>query len=182
MGEAITGNTGTRVLGYALFGSELLTAIAEARWMLVAVVVCVIMDFRLGWGESSSRYEKAKAEGNTILMLQYRWRTSRALRRTINKLMDYLLWVCAGITVGMVFDPIGLPHIYFGMFMSAVAIFCEAKSFFGHFLYLHGDGISEHSFWGFIRAFTVAFLKRKSNDVGESVEEAFGNDKPTAQV
>lgn len=173
MGEITTGNTGTRLIGYGMFGGEMITVLMEARWMLVAILICVIVDFRLGWGESSKRYQLAKAEGNTVVMLQFKWRTSRALRRTINKLMDYLLWVCAGVAVGMMFEPVGVSHVYFGVFMGAVAIFCEAKSFFGHFLYLHGAGVTERTFWGFLRSFVVAFLKRKSEDVGESVEEAF---------
>ena len=48
-------------------------------WLIVAVVL-VLGDLRFG-------IEAAKKRGETV-------RRSRAVRRTVNKLVDYLCWIC----------------------------------------------------------------------------------------
>ena len=177
--QEISMNSGTRILTFAMMGNELVAIIYDARWLLTAILICVLADFRYGWGESSKRYSRAKAKGDKIVMAQYRWRTSRALRRTVNKLMDYIMWVSIGICVGMaLFKPIGIDYMIGGVIATAVAIFCEAKSFCGHFFWLHGIKIEEKSVKGFLKAFVVAFAKRKSADIGEALEQGFNsNDK-----
>ena len=173
-------NTGTRAVGIAVFGSELMSVMIDARWMLLAITVCVLADFRYGWGESSKRYKKAKEKGDKIVMAQYKWRTSRAMRRTVNKLIDYFMWVTLGMFFGWaILKPIGGDHIMGGVVATAVAIACEAKSFCGHFFYLHGIKIEEKSVKGFLRAFVVAFAKRKNADIGEALEEGFNNNDKT---
>lgn len=165
--------TGTRVLTMGLMGNELIDVIYDARWLLAAILICVLADFRYGWGESSKRYSRARAKGDKIVMAQYKWRTSRALRRTVNKLMDYVMWVSMGVCVGMaVFKPIGVDYMIGGVIATAIAIFCEAKSFCGHFFWLHGVKVEEKSVKGFISAFVVAFAKKKNEDLGEAIEEA----------
>ena len=46
------GNTSTRLIGTSILGTELVTVIFDARWMLIALIVCIIADFRYGWRES----------------------------------------------------------------------------------------------------------------------------------
>ena len=170
----LTGNTGTRVLTLSLFGGELAGIISDSRWMLLAIFLCVAADFRYGWGESSLRFERAKRKGDKVVMAQYKWRTSRAVRRTVNKLIDYIMWICVGMAVGMaVVTPLGGDYKWGGVAASVVAILCEAKSFIGHFFYLHGIRIEEKSVKGFFKAFVVAFAKRKNKDIGEALEEGF---------
>lgn len=55
----VSGNTGTRFLGGVL-SIEFVSVLDDMRWMLLLIVLCVIADFRYGWGESSKRYEEAK--------------------------------------------------------------------------------------------------------------------------
>lgn len=170
----LSGNTGTRALTLTLFGGELAGVISDARWLLLAIFLCVVADFRYGWGESSRRYERAKGKGDKVVMSQYKWRTSRAVRRTVNKLVDYVMWICVGMAVGMaVLAPMGADHKWGGVAAGAVAIACEAKSFIGHFFYLHGVRMEENSVRGFFKAFVVAFAKRKDKDIGEALEEGF---------
>ena len=170
----ITGNTGTRVLTFSLFGSELAGVISDSRWLLLAIFLCVVADFRYGWGESHRRFERARAKGDKVVMSQYKWRTSRAVRRTVNKLVDYIMWICVGMAVGMaVLAPLGADYRLGGTCAAAVAIACEAKSFIGHFFYLHGIRIEEKSVKGFVKAFVVAFAKKKDKDIGEALEEGF---------
>ena len=97
---AAVSNTGTRGTALVLFYGELLTAMVELRWMVLSLVIMVIADFRFGWGESSKRYAEAISVNNKTLAAQYRWRTSRAVRRSINKFVDYLIWLAVGVVIG----------------------------------------------------------------------------------
>lgn len=170
----LAGNSGTRAISFALIGGEMVNIIYDARWMLLALIVCVLADFRYGWGESQKRYAEAKKNNDPIGLVKYSWHTSRAIRRTCNKLLDYFVWIAVGTLVGMaILAPIGLPYIYGGVATSAVAIFCEAKSFFGHFFYLHGVTIEQKSIMGFLRGLAIGFAKSKSPDIGEGLEQGF---------
>lgn len=171
-------NSGTRAAMTALLSGEMVTIIGEARWLLLAVTMAVVADFWLGWSESRLRYAKAKRKGDKIVMSQYRWRTSRAWRRTLNKLVDYVVWLALGVFTGMaVLQPLGVDYRMGGVFAAIVAILCEAKSVVGHFLYLHGlTGKDGSSLTRFLKTFAVALAKRKDNDLGESLEEALGGD------
>ena len=174
-------NTGTRTMGLLLMGNELVAIIYDARWLMLVITACVVADFRYGWGESHKRYAKAKDKGDKIVMSQYRWRTSRAVRRTVNKLVDYLIWVCLGMFTGYaILKPLGADYTLGGIVATTIAVGCEAKSFIGHFFYLHGVRIEEKSVKGFLRAFVVAFAKRKDKDIGEALEDAMEGDSPEA--
>lgn len=169
-------STGTKATGIMMFYGEIVDIIYEARWLLAAITLCVMADFWYGWSESRKRYAHAKANGDKVVMSQYRWRPSRAWRRTFNKLSDYLMWVILGTVIGYaLLRPLGFDYTLGGVAASAVAILCEANSFCSHFFYLHGVRIEEKSIKGFLKAFVVAFAKRKNTDVGEALEDALGD-------
>ena len=112
------------------------------------------------------------------MMVQYHWRTSRAIRRTINKLVDYVVWVTLGMAIGMaLLEPVGVDHIFGGVAATAIAVTCEAKSFFGHFFYLHGVNVEQKTVIGFFRAFIIALVKKKNEDFGDALEEGFNHSK-----
>lgn len=46
-------NSGTRLFTFVAIGNELVAIIYDARWLLIAILICVLADFRYGWGESS---------------------------------------------------------------------------------------------------------------------------------
>lgn len=170
----ISGNTGTRMVTLALFGGEMVNIISDSRWLLLAIFLCVVADFRYGWGESRKRYEHARRKNDKVVMSQYKWRTSRAVRRTVNKLIDYVVWICVGMAVGMaVIGPMGADYKLGGVAAAIVAILCEGKSVLGHFFYLHGIQIDQKSMKGFFKAFVVSFAKRKNKDIGEAIEKGF---------
>lgn len=171
----IVGNTGTRFLG-GIFTAELVGVVGDMRWMLALITLAVIADLRYGRGESKQRYAEAEAKGDKVGMLQYQWRTSRAIRRTVNKAVDYLVWLLVGMAVGMaLLEPIGVSHVFGGVGATAIAVTCEAKSFFGHFFYLHGVNYNETSVKGFLQAVAVSLAKAKSHDLGEALEEGFSS-------
>lgn len=166
-------NTGTRASIAAIMSSELFIMITDARWMMLAITLCVVADFRYGWGESSKRYTQAKEKGNEILMAQYKWRTSRAVRRSVNKFIDYFIWIILGMIIGLsVLKPLGVDYVFGGVGTTVIAVACEAKSITGHFMYLHGINIEQKTIKGFIKGFAIAFAKRKNKDVGEALEES----------
>lgn len=174
--EIVTGSTTTKAVWLTLLLGELQQLIFDARWMLIAVILCIAADFRFGWGECAKRYEQAKVSGNAVLIDKYKWRGSRAWRRTVNKFFDYLMWITVGMVVGKaILSGLDIPYIYGGMVMTGVAICCEACSFFGHFFYLHGVQVEQKTIMGFLKAFAVAVAKKKSPEVGEAMDEVFRN-------
>lgn len=158
-----------------LLESEFVGILTDARWMLMLIVLCVIADFRFGWGESHKRYNAAKEIGNAVLMDKYKWHTSRAWRRTMNKLMDYIVWVTVGMLLGMVaLKPIGIDYTFGGVVATVIIVcLCELPSACGHFFYLHGVKVEKKTLLGFLRAFSVALARRKNPDVGDALDEGF---------
>lgn len=66
------------------------------RWFLILAGVLIVVDLRFG-------VKAAQARGETI-------RFSRAGRRTINKMVDYLCWVMLAGTLGKAIgEPFGIP-------------------------------------------------------------------------
>lgn len=158
-----------------LMESEMVGILTDARWMLALILLFVIADFRFGWGESHKRYNEAVKANNTVLADKYRWHTSRAWRRTMNKLMDYIMWITMGMIVGMVvLKPFGIDYTYGGMVATIIIIcMCELPSAFGHFFYLHGVHVEKRTLMGFLRAFTVAIARRKDPDFGDALNDGF---------
>lgn len=67
-------NSGTIVFTFAMMDNELVSVIYDSRWLLTTILICVLADFRFGWGESSKRYNRAKERGDKLVMAQYKWR------------------------------------------------------------------------------------------------------------
>lgn len=169
----LTGNTGTRFLG-SLLTAELVSVVTDMRWMLLLVVILVVADFHFGRAENSKRWHECKRNGDVLMASQYAWRTSRAIRRTINKTVDYLIWIIVGMAVGMaVLEPVGVEHELGGVFATSVIVFCECKSLFGHFFYLHGVIMEKKTLRCFVRAVIVAIVKKRNPDLGDAVKEGF---------
>ena len=160
-------------------GEETMYMIYEARYLLVLVLLLIIIDFNLGRRESSARYEEAKKTGDTYTLNKYRWRTSRALRRSANKFLEYVLYCLMGLFFGMaMLEPLGVQGIW-GTYAAVafIAVCIERKSIFGHMNYLYKSGAELGSLGAFISRFAVIFAKKKNQDVGEALEEALNANK-----
>ena len=176
--QNIHGSTFSRTVLAALFSGELVECFGEMRWMLLAIVVCVVADFWYGRGESLQRYKLAKEKGDAVLMEHFKWRRSRAKRRTVNKTIDYVIWMLLGMLLGKgLFEQVGVSHVWGMWGAAATACICEIQSIGGHFLYLRGVHVEKHSITGFVTAFAIAIAKRKNEDVGEALEEAYNKGK-----
>ncbi len=166
-------STGARGFGFLLMGQEVMYLLGEARYALLLLVILIIADFRFGRRESSVRYDDAKALGDTYLSAKYKWRTSRAVRRSINKLLDYVLFAVLGLFIGVqLLEPTGIDRIWGTYGAVALVAYCELKSIFGHFLFLHGRGLSPSGLSAFLARFIILFAKRKNEDVGNALDEA----------
>lgn len=176
-GNEIDG-TALRAGGTLILYNEVISVIYDARWAIAFLVLLIMTDFRYGWGENSKRYSQAKEEGKETLAIHFKWRTSRAVRRTLNKFMDYFFLMMVFAALGMaLLEPIGVSHIYGAYGAACIAFFCEFKSIAGHFFYLRGVRVVDKTLGGFLKAFVVAFAKRKSQDIGEALDEALDSDK-----
>lgn len=166
-------NSGMRATGAIVFYSEITEMIFDAKWILLCVFLLIVCDFWYGRGESRKRYFDAKRKGNDILAAQYKWRTSRALRRTLNKSVDYVIVMALGLCVGKAILPsCGINYMWGGIAALFVVMLCEVFSVFGHLFYLHGVKISTKSIKAFFRSLLVAFVRKKNEDLGNAIDEA----------
>lgn len=172
-------HTGARAAGVTMLYSEMTQMVVDSRWILIAVVLCCLLDFRLGCKESGMHKAEAEKEGNKVMGEFYRFHRSRAVRRSANKFVDYILLMLVFEAIGAAFLPyVGMNYIYGAWAGGLIACGCELSSAGGHFLYIHGIKVERRNAKGYIMAFAkalaVAFAKQKGGEeVGEAVEEAF---------
>ena len=135
--------------------AEAVAVVYDIRWLVVLVAVLVIADFWFGISDSRKRKEKV--------------RFSYACRRTANKLVDYLTSLLVGVLLGMgLFEPLGVcSHVTSASVALVIPAVCEVSSIFGHFCSVHELKLKFD--W---KKFAVVLIKKKSEDVGEAVEEA----------
>lgn len=159
-----------------LFGGEIGVMLLDMRWAVMLLLLLVIADFRFGWGESSKRYHEAVRAHDELKAEMYRWHTSRAVRRTLNKMADYIVIMLMCGAVGMaVFEPVGIDHTWGAWVGAVIACGCEVASITGHFCYLRGVRVGRGGVKAFLKSLLVALIKRKDKDVGGAVEDAFNN-------
>lgn len=169
-------STNIKSAAIIIFWHEIVGIIYDSRWLLLSIIVCVVADFYFGRRENRRRYEQAKINNDILRMNQYRWRPSRAWRRTLNKLSDYFMWVILGTVIAYaILRPVGIEYKWGGIIATAAAILCESNSLCSHFFYLHSIIIEEKNIKGFAKAFIIAFAKKKNKDVGDAIEESLKN-------
>ena len=154
----ITTTTGKAIV-VGTMGGEALSALYDLRWMLVLIVVLILADFWFGVSESLRKREH--------------FRFSRAGRRTCNKGVDYLTYLMLGSVLGLaIFEPLGwATHTTTAAVGLGFGCVWEMDSIVGHVCALHGI---RNRFS--MKRFIIALLKKKDDDVGEAVEEAWGDD------
>ena len=151
----MTANTGRAVVVGAM-GAEAMGALYDLRWMLVLIVVLIVADFWFGVSESLHKHEH--------------FRFSRAGRRTCNKAVDYVTYLMLGSVLGLaIFEPLGWAnHVTTAAVGLGFGCLWEVDSIVGHVCELHGV---KNKFS--VKRLLIALIKKKDEDVGEAVEEAF---------
>lgn len=173
MTEDVALGSGTRFAALLIFLGEVADMLNDMRWYFVLLILLLVADFRYGWGESAKHYEAAREAGDEAGMEKYRWHTSRAVRRTFNKLADYIvMMLLLGAMGESVLEQAGVEHEWGAWAGAIVALYCEVTSIFGHFFYLRGVDTRGMSVTGFLKAFAVALVRHRNAEVGDAVEEA----------
>lgn len=159
MAESTTAYSTGKLLVIGVMGNEALAALYDLRWMLVLVVVLICADFWFGLSESLYQGKD--------------FRLSRAGRRTCNKAVDYCTYLILGAVLGLaIFEPLGwATHTTTAAYGLGFGCLWELDSIVGHVCALHG--IRKRFS---VKRFVIGLLKRKSQDLGEAVEEAIEDD------
>ena len=141
----------------SVFLSELFYMLAPLKWFMVLALVLIAVDLRFG-------IRAARARGDAI-------RFSRAVRRTGNKIIDYICWLLVsgaiGKSFGKYFDNEILPTI-----VLLVIFGIEINSLFSNYFESKGKKYKVNIFKVFERGFDVVEKKElKNNDENEENKE-----------
>ena len=140
------------------FIAEIQQLIYDMRWFLLLCVVLIIADLKFG-------IDNSRAHGEKI-------RTSRALRRTVNKLIDYLCWLMISAVFAEAFAvPFGIEMMPVAACVMLIACFNEIDSIVQNYHAARGqEGVS-------LIGFISSLVKKKDKAVGEALEETINKDK-----
>ena len=162
---------------WAVFGAEALAVLYDLRWLLVLAFVLIIADLWWGTSESKKRYREAKEKKDKQGMKDYEWHVSRAGRRTLCKIVDYLTYLLMGCLLGLaIFEPLGwTTHQVTSIVGLGLGCLCEVASIVTHVLYVkYGITVDVKDgwkiFWKFVFNFLLKFIKKK-DAVSEAIEE-----------
>lgn len=147
-------STGTAV-SIGTFYNEILQTFFDLRWVILCICLLVITDFWSGLAASVKvRHEE--------------FRFSRAGRRTLAKLAEYLSFIILGIVIAKsILEPFGIcTYVTGGAVVATLCLLLEADSIYGHVCDLHGI----HNRFS-LKRLVVAYLKRKNQDLGEALED-----------
>lgn len=135
-----------------LFG-ECIQIIYDLRWMILLAIILILSD--LWFGISASRVQD-------IVI-----RKSRAGRRTLNKLVDYICYILLGAVLGKAIgEPYGMNPIVVSITVMVICYCFEVDSIYGHICEIHGIK-KRYSIWRIL--FKLLTLKFK--DVGEAFKD-----------
>ena len=110
--------------------------VSPIRWFLLAALALVLADLKFG-------IDAARHRGEVI-------RKSRAVRRSINKVIDYLCWILVATSFGQAFGtPFGIPVLPAVVLL--VVYGCEINSCFNNYFEAHGSRMRINIFKWFKR-------------------------------
>lgn len=165
---------GTKTVLWATIGSELLVVVYDLRYMLICSVALILADLWWGYSESHIRYKHALKINKAVLIDKYRWHKSRALRRTANKLIDYMTYLVCGALIGLaITEPTGTcNHKVTAALGLGLGCICEIASITGHVIFVKlGMEISTMEAWRWFAKMLGRLIKIKSEEIGDAVEE-----------
>lgn len=144
-----------------VFWTEVRDALFSLRWALLLVTLLVITDFWTGVTAS-------------IRVRREDFHKSRAIRRTLTKLCEYLSYLVFAVVIyECCFLPFGIGTATHAAAIAALLVlYCECDSIYEHLCDIHGY---KKKFS--LKRFLVAYLKRKNEDVGEALEDSINGNK-----
>lgn len=140
----------------AIFVNEVTRTLFELRWMEMAVIFLILIDFVYGVAASVG---KRKEE----------FHFSRAGRRTTCKFLEYNGYLAGGMVFGMaVFEPLAIcSHVTAAACGLLLAILYETDSITEHFCDVHG--IRQRFS---LKKALVAYLRRRFRDMDQAIRDA----------
>ena len=171
--DTTTSNLGVKGLYWGGMLAELVSVLYDLRYMFLCAIVLILADLWWGYSESKIRRKEAQEAGNKTLDDKYKWRFSRAARRTTNKVIDYLTYLAIGAFVGLaVTEPMDIcDHVWSASIGLGIGCACEIASIVGHVAYVKmGVELSLVDAWRTFVRFLGRIIKAKSIEIGEAVE------------
>lgn len=108
-----------------VFGNELTALAWDMRWLFLTAFCLILVDFWFGTHASHKRGEA--------------FRTSRAVRRSLCKMVDYVCVVILGAFLGMgIGEPLGIQHEIVAAICVLVAIGVEIDSIYTNWCEVRG--------------------------------------------
>lgn len=154
--------------------AELVTVLFDLRYMFICSVILIAADLWWGYSECKMRRAEAQALGNKTLEEKFRWRFSRAARRTANKCVDYLTYLAIGAFVGLaITEPMGIcSHVWSAAMGLGIGCASEIASIVGHVAYvkMHVE-VGMVDAWKAVIRFFGRLIKQSSHGIGEAVEQ-----------
>lgn len=140
-------------IGLVVFTSELTQLMWDLRWAILLTFALIIADLWFWFAVSV-----AKHSGEKI-------RRSRAIRRTANKFIDYIMYMLVAALIGMVVEQIGwCSHTKIALCGILLGSLCEIDSIVGHIAELHD---ANFSLWSFLRS----LISKRCKDIGEAIKD-----------
>lgn len=167
-------SVGSKAIVWGSIGSELISVVYDLRWMVILSIVLILADMWWGHSEAMKRLYEARKIGNATLQEQFRWHKSRAVRRTCNKLVDYVSYLILGALFGMaITEPMGIcDHIWTAALGLLIGGGCELASIIGHVVYVkYGIELKMVDAWKTLVRFIGRLISVKSTEIGEAVED-----------
>lgn len=132
----------------------------QMLWFLILAIILILGDLRFGIAAAKKRGEKI--------------RPSRAVRRSLNKLVDYICWLSIATVVGVNFGSVfGLPLL--SVIIMAVVCIIEMSSIIDN--YLEYKGIKKKV--NIAKLIARIFKKPEFEDVLESTDK---NENENAEI
>ena len=164
---------GTRAVLWGSIGQELIGVVYDLRYMVICAIALILADLWWGYSESQKRWWYANSIHNETLMEKFKWHKSRAMRKTTNKVVDYLTYLVCGALIGLsITEPMEIcSHVWTAAIGMGIGCACEIASIVGHVMYVKMDlEVSIADAWRATVRFLGRLIKAKSIEIGEAVE------------
>lgn len=174
MTSNVENTVGGKAILWGSMGAEVLSVVYDLRHMILCAAALILADLWWGYSASKKRWWHAKSIGNETLMEKFKWHKSRAVRRTMNKMVDYVTFLVLGALIGVaITEPMEIcSHIWTAALGLGIGCGCEVASIIGHVAYVKMDAeISMVDGWKAFMRFLGRLIRVKSDEIGGAVED-----------
>ena len=128
-GTAVNNSVRIGTASMSIFLGEIGALLWDMRWLLLLAGALIVVDFWLGIHKS--------------IVNKVDIRASRAMRRTMMKVADYLCVVVLGAVVGKAIgEPLGCSAVVIAVVLMTIACLCEIDSIISNYGEIHGVKIN----------------------------------------